>query len=75
MNLISDEVKECIRVNPVSFRRSLMEVEEEREIIHAIYQLDPNVNAEAVIAAIKRCRIDLLEAVKKELGLGSDHTV
>jgi flagellar biosynthesis regulator FlbT len=46
-----------------------MEVEEEREIIHAIYQIDPTVHEDEVIKAVQKCRIDLLEAVKRELGL------
>lgn len=48
-----------------------MEVEEEREIIHAIYQIDPTVQEDDVIAAIQKCRIDLLEAVKAELKINS----
>ena len=69
MNNTRDLVKESIRVNPMSYRKSLMEVEEEREIIHAIYQINPAVQEEDVIAAIQKCRINLLEAVKAELGL------
>ena len=64
-----DAVKESMRVNPVSYRKSLMEVEEEREIIHAIYQIDSSIAQEEVIEAIQKCRINLLEAVKTELGL------
>lgn len=69
MNLSLDDVKQSIRVNPTSYRKSLMEVEEEREIIHAIYQIDPMVQESDVIIAIQKCRINLLEAVKTELGL------
>ena len=69
MNNTRDLVKESIRVNPMSYRKSLMEVEEEREIIHAIYQINPSVQEDEVIAAIQKCRINLLEAVKAELGL------
>ena len=69
MNNTRDLVKESIRVNPMSYRKSLMEVEEEREIIHAIYQINPAVQEDDVIAAIQNCRINLLEAVKAELGL------
>ena len=69
MNNTRDLVKESIRVNPMSYRKSLMEVEEEREIIHAIYQINPAVQEDDVIAAIQKCRINLLEAVKAELGL------
>jgi hypothetical protein len=65
-----NELKQSVRGNPTSYRRSLMEVEEEREIIHAIYQLDPTVHEDDVIAAVQKCRINLLEAVKAELRIG-----
>lgn len=71
MNTSINELKQSVRVNPTSYRRSLMEVEEEREIIHAIYQIDPTVQEDDVIAAIQKCRIDLLEAVKAELKINS----
>ena len=69
MNTSIHELKQSVRGNPTSYRRSLMEVEEEREIIHAIYQIDPGVQENDVIAAIQKCRIDLLQAVKNELGI------
>jgi hypothetical protein len=69
MNISINELKQSVRGNPTSYRKSLMEVEEEREIIHAIYQIDPTVHEDEVIKAVQKCRIDLLEAVKRELGL------